>query len=54
MFKIPLDASKCVEDKISRIEAAVHAVRTAFESDENEAALLVDATGQKAACPRIG
>ena len=30
--------------QISGIEAAVHAVRTAFESDENEAVLLIDAT----------
>ena len=30
--------------QISGIEAAVHAVQTAFESDENEAVLLVDAS----------
>ena len=30
--------------QISGIEAAVHTVRTAFDSDENEAAILVDAT----------
>ena len=30
--------------QISGIEAAVHAVRTAFDSDENEAAILIDAT----------
>ena len=30
--------------QISGIEAAVHAVRTAFESDENEAVLLADAS----------
>ena len=30
--------------QLSGIEAAVHAVRTAFETDENEAVLLVDAT----------
>ena len=41
------DISGCLQlcgGQISGIEAAVHAVRTAFESDENEAVLLVDAT----------
>ena len=41
------DASGCLQmcgGQISGIEAAVHATRTAFESDDCEAALLVDAT----------
>ena len=41
------DISGCLQlcsGQISGIEAAVHAVRTAFESDENEAVLLVDAS----------
>ena len=41
------DASGCLQlcgGQISGIEAAVHAVRTAFESDDNEAVLLVDAS----------
>ena len=41
------EASGCLQmcgGQISGIEAAVHAVRTAFDSDENEAAILVDAT----------
>ena len=41
------DASGCLQmcgGQISGIEAAVHATRSAFESDESEAALLVDAT----------
>ncbi len=41
------DASGCLQlcgGQISGIEAAVHAVRTAFESDENEAVLLADAS----------
>ena len=41
------DISGCLQQcggQISGIEAAVHAVRTAFESDENEAVLLVDAS----------
>ena len=41
------DASGCLQlcgGQISGIEAAVHAVRTAFDSDESEAALLVDAS----------
>ena len=33
-----------VQGQISGIEAAVHAVRAAFESEENEAVLLVDAS----------
>ena len=40
------DSSGCLQicgGQISGIEAAVHAVRTAFESDDNEAVLLVDA-----------
>ena len=41
------DASGCLQmcgGQISGIEAAVHATRSAFGSDESEAALLVDAT----------
>ena len=41
------DISGCLQlcsEQISGIEAAVHAVQTAFESDENEAVLLVDAS----------
>ena len=41
------EASGCLQmcgGQISGIEAAVHAVRTAFDSDENEAAILIDAT----------
>ena len=41
------EASGCLQmcgGQISGIEAAVHAVRTAFETDDNEAVLLVDAT----------
>ena len=41
------DTSGCLQlcgGQISGIEAAVHAVRTAFESDENEAVLLADAS----------
>ena len=41
------DTSGCLQlcgGQISGIEAAVHAVRTAFESEENEAVLLVDAS----------
>ena len=41
------DASGCIQlcgGQISGIEAAVHAVRSAFESDENEAVLLADAS----------
>ena len=41
------DISGCLQlcgGQISGIEAAVHAVRTAFESDENEAVLLADAS----------
>ena len=40
-------ASGCLQlcaGQISGVEAAVHAVRTAFESEENEAVLLVDAS----------
>ena len=41
------DASGCLQlcgGQISGIEAAVHAVRTAFDSEESEAALLADAS----------
>ena len=41
------DASGCLQmcgGQISGIEAAVHAVRTAFDSSNTEAVLLVDAT----------
>ena len=41
------DASGCLQmcgGQIAGIEAAVHSVRTAFESDDSEAALFVDAT----------
>ena len=41
------DASGCLQmcgGQISGIEAAVHAVRTAFDSSDSEAVLLVDAT----------
>ena len=41
------DASGCQQlcgGQIAGIEAAVHATRAAFESDESQAALLVDAT----------
>ena len=33
-----------MEDMLREFEAAVHSVRTAFESDDSEAALFVDAT----------
>ena len=41
------DTSGCLQlcgGQISGIEAAVHVVRTAFESEENEAVHLVDAS----------
>ena len=41
------EASGCLQmcgGQISGIEAAVHTMRTAFDSDENEAAILIDAT----------
>ena len=41
------EASGCLQTcvgQISGIAAAVHTVRTIFESDDNEAVLLVDAT----------
>ena len=41
------DASGCLQmcrGQISGIEAAVHAVRTAFDSSDTEAVLMVDAT----------
>ena len=41
------DASGCLQlcsGQISGVEAAVHAIRSAFESEECEAALFVDAT----------
>ena len=44
MFKLPPVASSSAEGQISGIEAAVHAVRTAFEKDDCEAVLLIDAT----------